>query len=177
MANHTSNSKLATHVGLFTAKQRRPEVAPAWGSLRAIASHGPAARRSGWGSSTEEVPAALRTGQKAFIAALCSSFNEETLYSSEESAVTAASTLLLPSPLLGRDAAGSLSELSPGSGGRLLFADWSYLKKGGQTGAFQDGSATYSDFSAVELPRRIDLNPPNAAVCDARCVKEDRQME
>lgn len=122
------------------------------------------------------MPAALRTGQKAFIAALCSSFNEETLYSSEESAVTAASTLLLP-PLFGRDAAGSLSELSLGCSGRRLFADWSYLKKGSQTGAFQDGSATYSDFSAVELPRRIDLNPPNAAVCDARCVKKDRQME
>lgn len=144
MANHTSNSKLATHVGLFTAKQHRPEVAPAWGSLRAIASHGPAARRSGRGSSTEAVPAVLRTGQKAFIAALCSSFNEET-YSSEESAVTAASTLLLPPLLFGHDAAGSLSELRPGCGGRRLFADWSYLKKGSQTGAFKDGSATYTD--------------------------------
>lgn len=91
------------------------------------------------------MPAALRTGQKAFIAALCSSFNEETLYSSEESAVTAASTLLLPPLLFGRVAAGSLSEPSPGCGGRRLFADWSYLKKGSQTGAFKDGSATYTD--------------------------------
>lgn len=72
------------------------------------------------------MPAALRIGQKAFIAALCSSFNEETLYSSEESAVTAASTLLPPPPLFGCHATGFLSELSPGCGGRCHFADWSH---------------------------------------------------
>lgn len=100
------------------------------------------------------MPAALRTGPKAFIAALCSSFNEEMLYGSQESAVTAAVPPPPPPPaVVWPRRRWPLVRTEP-----WLFADWSYLKKGSQTGAFQYGSATYTDFPAVELP--------NAAVCD-----------